>query len=107
MAVFTPNGVAKQGDKGSVVLKPGPAVETWARGASVEVAWGIRFNHGGGYQYRLCPASEALTEECFMRMPLEFNRSMQQLRWNNGSRLSIQGTWVDTGTNPIGSTWAR
>lgn len=62
---------------------------------------------GGGYQYRLCPASEALTEECFMRMPLEFNRSMQQLRWNNGSRLSIQGTWVDTGTNPIGSTWAR
>ena len=42
-----------------------------------------------------------------VRMPLEFNRSMQQLRWNNGSRLSIQGTWVDTGTNPIGSTWAR
>lgn len=42
--MFTPNGVAKQGDKGSETLKPGPPVETWARGASVEVAWGIRFN---------------------------------------------------------------
>jgi len=42
-----------------------------------------------------------------MKQPLEFNRTMQQLRWNNGSRLSIPGTWVDTGTNPIGSTWAR
>ena len=46
VAVFTPNGVAKQGDKGSETLKPGPPVETWARGTSVEVAWGIRFNHG-------------------------------------------------------------
>lgn len=39
--------------------------------------------------------------------PLEFNRTMQQLRWNNGTRLSIPGTWVDKGTNPIGSTWAK
>eukprot|EP01051_Picozoa_sp_SAG22_P004954 SAG22_NODE_281_length_13064_cov_13.367605_7_plen_378_part_00 len=106
-AVFTPNGVAKQGDKGSEVLKQGPPAETWVRGTSVEVAWGIRFNHGGGYQYRLCPASEPLTEACFMRAPLEFVRTKQQLRWNNGTSLSIPGTWVDTGTNPPGSTWAR
>jgi hypothetical protein len=57
--------------------------------------------------YRLCPASEPLTESCFMKMPLHFNRSRQQLRWNNGTRLSIPGTWVDNGTNPIGSTWAK
>ena len=82
-AVFTPNGVASQGDKGSEVLKQGPPVETWKRGTNVEVAWGIRFNHGGGYQYRLCPANETLTEECFMRHPLEFDRTKQQLRWNN------------------------
>ena len=37
--------------------------------------------------------------------PLEFVRSAQQLRWNNGTRLSIPGTWVDKGTSPIGSTW--
>jgi hypothetical protein len=40
-------------------------------------------------------------------MPLEFVRDKQQLLWNNGSRLSIPGVWVDNGTNPIGSTWAR
>ena len=46
VAVFTPNGAAEQGDKGSIVLKPGPPVETWKRGTQVEVSWGIRFNHG-------------------------------------------------------------
>jgi hypothetical protein len=48
-AVFTEiPGVAKQGDKGSEVLKPGPPVEVWKRGTNAEVSWGIRFNHGGG-----------------------------------------------------------
>lgn len=47
VAVFTANGVAKQGDKGSQVLAAGPPVETWRRGDSVEVAWGIRYNHVG------------------------------------------------------------
>ena len=106
-AVFTDNGVATQGDKGSEVLEQGAPAETWTRGAWVEVAWGIRFNHGGGYQYRLCPADQPLTEECFMQRPLEFDRTKQQLRWNNGTRLSIPGIWVDSGTNPPGSTWAR
>merc|ERR1719393_942597 len=79
----------------------------WVAGTWVEVAWGPRYNHGGGYQYRLCPTSEPLTEECFMKTPLEFVRTGQQLRWNNGTRLSIPGTWVDVGTNPPGSTWAK
>eukprot|EP01045_Picozoa_sp_COSAG04_P054569 COSAG04_NODE_24459_length_321_cov_1.405405_1_plen_47_part_10 len=41
----------------------------------VEVIWQILANHGGGYQYRLCPADEpgGLTEECFFRTPLAFN----------------------------------
>ena len=26
----------------------------------------------GGYQYRLCPATEDLTEECSQKYPLEF-----------------------------------
>ena len=42
-----------------------------------------------------------------MQRPLEFDRTKQQLRWNNGTRLSIPGVWVDSGTNPPGSTWAR
>ena len=41
------------------------------------------------------------------RMPLEFDRTKQQLRWSNGTRLSIPGSWVDKGTWPAGSTWAK
>ena len=63
-----------------------------------------------GYQYRLCPANETLTEECFQRMPLEFDRTAQVLVWNNGTMeypMKAQAIWVDTGVKPAGSTWAR
>lgn len=92
----------------------------WKAGSSVEVAWGIRYNHGGGfvvqlwssltfarYQYRLCPANESLTEECFQRHPLPFDTTKQALVWNNGTRLPINGMFVSIGTYPEGSTWAR
>jgi len=38
------------GDHGSKVLPPGPPGATWKIGSAVEVKWGLRFNHGGGYQ---------------------------------------------------------
>ena len=43
------------GDLGSVALKPVPLSlqPTWVAGEAVDVAWGMRYNHGGGYQYRL------------------------------------------------------
>lgn len=105
-AMFSDTIFAKGGDLGSKVLEAAPSGTVWTAGESVEVSWGIRYNHGGGYQYRLCPAKEELTEECFMRMPLEFVRTKQALRWNNGTRLPINGTFVDRGTLPAGSTWA-
>ena len=46
VAVFTPNGVAEQGDMGSATLKKAAPVETWKAGTAVEVQWGIRYNHG-------------------------------------------------------------
>ena len=46
--VFATTKFARQGDHGSTVLKPGPSVATWAAGSVVEVAWAIRYNHGGG-----------------------------------------------------------
>jgi len=100
---------------------------TWKAGDAVEVAWSVLANHGGGYQYRLCPASEALTEECFHRMPLPFV-GQQSLRWDRkiGSRsdaggvagrgdassadskqIWFDGTYVTNGTVPTGSQWAR
>lgn len=77
--------------------------------------------------HRLCPASEALTEECFHRMPLPFV-GQQSLRWDRkiGSRsdaggvagrgdassadskqIWFDGTYVTNGTVPTGSQWAR
>lgn len=106
-AVFANTSFAAFGDLGSQVLNPAPSGVIWTAGDSVEVWWGIRFNHGGGYQYRLCPAGEELTEACFQKTPLEFERSAQALQWNNGTRYPIQGKFVDVGTTPAGSTWAR
>ena len=42
---------AKQGDLGSQVLPQTPTGVVWTRGTNVEAKWGIRANHGGGYQY--------------------------------------------------------
>lgn len=47
-AKFHPVPWAKQGDRGSKVLKKGPPSAIYRAGSSVEVAWGIRYNHGGG-----------------------------------------------------------
>eukprot|EP00090_Calanus_glacialis_P028498 TRINITY_DN45762_c0_g1_i1.p1 TRINITY_DN45762_c0_g1~~TRINITY_DN45762_c0_g1_i1.p1 ORF type:complete len:389 (+),score=86.00 TRINITY_DN45762_c0_g1_i1:65-1168(+) len=96
---------AKHGDKGSK-LPEVPTNVLWLVGGTAEVTWQITANHGGGYQYRLCPAAEELTEECFMKHPLEFDTTKQALQWNNGSRLAIQGTFVTEGVLPEGSMWA-
>mmetsp|Transcript_39930 Transcript_39930/g.71823 ORF Transcript_39930/g.71823 Transcript_39930/m.71823 type:complete len:393 (-) Transcript_39930:125-1303(-) len=106
-SVFTNTSMASMGDLGSKVLRPSRNKTKWIAGSSVEVAWGIRYNHGGGYQYRLCPASSPLTEECFQKMPLDFDRTKQALLWNNGTRYPIKGIFVDKGVKPEGSTWAR
>ena len=53
---------AKVGDLGSEVLPPRPTGTVWRRGATVKASFTINANHGGGYQFRLCPKGEALTE---------------------------------------------
>ena len=120
-AVFYDNQFAKMGDLGSDVLPRAPSSTVWTAGSTVTVSWGIRFStltfrtaavqiskrfiyatllicnclflldHGGGYQYRLCPASANLTEECFQKIPLDFVRTGQALVWNNGTRYPING----------------
>jgi len=45
---------------------------TWKAGEVAEVSWAIVANHGGGYQYRLCPKDSPQTEECFQQTPLAF-----------------------------------
>jgi hypothetical protein len=59
---------AKQGDLGTKVLKPRPSGTVWKRGGVEKARWQYTASHGGGYQYRLCPANKPLTEECFKGM---------------------------------------
>jgi hypothetical protein len=85
-----------------------PTGVEWHIGGEAEVTWNIDFNHGGGYSYRLCPANEPLTEECFQRHHLEFLLDKQELLLPNGSRLMVPNpVFVDEGTSPVGSIWAR
>jgi len=80
---------------------------TWKVGAVVDVAWAIAANHGGGYQYRLCPKDAELTEECFMKTPLKFHGDKQKLVWDNGQEIEIDATRVSEGVFPKGSTWSK
>uniref|UniRef100_A0A7S4B7Q2 Chitin-binding type-4 domain-containing protein n=1 Tax=Chrysotila carterae TaxID=13221 RepID=A0A7S4B7Q2_CHRCT len=104
-AVFSSTPFAKQGDLGSHVLPRSAPQVTWKAGGVVEVAWGIRANHGGGYQYRLCPASEPLTEACFQQTPLKFV-GKQKLRYVDGSETApFEPTLVSEGVVPAGAAW--
>jgi len=117
---------ARQGDRGSKVLKPRPTGVVWEAGSTVEVSWAIDANHGGGYQYRLCKVDDplGLTEACFFKNPLPFTNS-QRLRWGgkHGRVEAIQGrlasdgppkvgnytgmVFTDVKVLPPGSAWAR
>eukprot|EP00930_Biecheleria_cincta_P023795 TRINITY_DN17121_c0_g1_i2.p1 TRINITY_DN17121_c0_g1~~TRINITY_DN17121_c0_g1_i2.p1 ORF type:complete len:385 (-),score=66.53 TRINITY_DN17121_c0_g1_i2:19-1173(-) len=105
-AVFKDTKFAKFSNLGSQVLEPLKTGVIWSAGSVVEVAWGIRYNHGGGYSYRLCPAKEELTEECFRKLQLNFT-GMPSLRWNDGKELFYHGMYLTEGTSPQGSMWAR
>jgi len=101
---FTDTTYAKKGDLGTHL----PEVKTatvWRAGSVHEAVWQVEANHGGGYQYRLCPKTEAITEACFQMHPLPFAGS-QFVQLSNGTRFDVKPTYVSDGTSPAGSTWA-
>jgi len=102
---YYPTKNAKQGDKGSVVLKPYFSGANWTAGSVVEASWFIQANHAGGYYYRLCPASSELTEECFEQTPVPFEGTETTLRMKNGNEAVVNATFLSEGTHPFGSTW--
>lgn len=106
---------SKEGDLGSKALKPRPTGIVWTAGSQVEAMWSIRANHGGGYQYRLCPSNAELTESCMKNNPIRFVGKMQ-MQFKNGSRLNLEPTYVyENGTGvftyegeiPQRGAWAR
>lgn len=112
---YTKTVYAQHGDVGTQVLKPLPGYTppVYKIGGTAEVTWSIRNNHGGGYQYRLCPLPAGnfteLTEECFQKTPLDFVQDEQAVVYPNGTLFHLnenQITFVNEGTQPPGSTWA-
>jgi len=97
---------AHHGMAGST-LPPMPTGTEWKIGGQATVSWNVRNNHGGGYSYRLCPASEPLTESCFQKHPLDFVQDKQAILFPDGHSVPINGTFVTEGTFPEGSMWAR
>lgn len=79
----------------------------WVAGGTVEVAMGVTANHGGGYQYRLCPADSTINEECFQQNVLQYVDNTSTLFWlaeesgMTSSPITIAATRfsVDSDTN--------
>ena len=46
--------------------------------------------------YRLCPADEPLTEECFERHPVPWGSSQTSVRMKSGSESTFNATFVST-----------
>jgi hypothetical protein len=134
---FTNTTYAKLGDMGSKLPKF-PSGAVWKTGSVVETMWSLRTNHvshlaplsagprggsahaevdragwlapsqGGGYQYRLCPLSYNLTEECFQQTPVPFANN-SRLMLGDGNIITLNSTFVDPHTDatlPIGGVGA-
>jgi hypothetical protein len=109
----SPPGVP-QGELGSNSNYSLPLLDRtqWVAGSTVEVAWGITANHGGGYQYRLCPAGEELTEACFQKTVVPFVGTSQWLQYGDGKDPTrrVEVPVVEVGGDkvvPAGSVWRR
>ena len=100
---FTNTSFAVVGSMGSKLPKF-PSGAVWKAGSVVETMWSLRANHGGGYQYRLCPLNSELTEACMQETPVPFAEN-SKLMLGNGTMMTLNSTFVVEGTLPAGSTW--
>ena len=91
---FTNTTYARIGDMGSRLPKL-PSGAVWKAGDVVETVWSLRANHGGGFQWRLCPVEEPLTEACFQARPLPFV-GQQSIQYANGTRMRIDSKYAST-----------
>ena len=67
-----PAGAANKGPDARFFAFPDVKTTVWKLGGVAETAWQVNANHGGGYQYRLCPLQTAsqppglpIDEACF------------------------------------------
>ena len=101
---YTNTSNAVFGDLGSL-LPYYPSGAVWKVGETVETLWSIRANHGGGWQYRLCPLEKMPCSEAeFQQLPMSWAADSKMMM-SNGSMLDLTSTFVSEGTMPKGSTW--
>jgi hypothetical protein len=99
---------SKRGDLGSKLPPVNGSKTIWFRGAREEVGFMLGANHGGGYQYSVCPKMEGavLNEECFQNNVLSFVGLNHTIRYIDGrSELTIPARDVSEGTFPASSVW--
>jgi hypothetical protein len=78
-------------------------------GQTAKVAFTITKHHGGGYQWRFCPASSASshpTNECFQAHPLKFAKADTVVHWTDGNEKSFRALQLPGSmVTPVGSEW--
>jgi len=85
----------------------------WQAGSQQEVSWEVIANHGGGYAYRLCPASREPEESCFQEHHLNFVGNTTWIEYGETqpagrkNRTAIKADRVTKGTWPTGSMWTK
>jgi hypothetical protein len=105
---WPPTGMTQGQDPFAVLAGPTVPVTNWTRGGTVEVAWGMWANPGGGYSYRLCRnVAGGVNESCFQRNPLDFVGDTYWLQHINGTKYPFPRVTLNVGTYPAGSRWAR
>jgi len=108
-AEFVNTTHAQLGDLGSE-LPHMPSGVTWRAGSSVDVAWTLQANHGGGYGWRLCSLEDKLEEACFQKTPLDFVSAKTTFRWGGagGKQTQFENVIVQGDqTTPAGSQWKK
>ena len=106
---FAESSNVKQGDKGSEL--PLGKITEWEAGATVTASWTLIVNHGGGYQYRVCPTGTNMKVDnaCFDSNPLKFAGKEQTVHFQSkGSKpVTLSAVDVSKGVKPEGSAWRR
>jgi len=103
---YTATKYAHHGMRGTELPSLNETEVKWTTGGQAEVTHHTMNNHGGGYHFRLCPAEEELSEDCFQRHPLDFVQDQQGIVFENSTVLPISGKFVNKGTFPVGSMWS-
>merc|ERR1711988_1519466 len=98
----------KRGDHGSDIPEYVPET-MWTAGQTAIVSFATAVNHGGGYQYGLCPKDGTKpTEACFQAHPLQFSQNYSLVYFEDRQDIQkIPAIDVTEGVVPVGAAWRR